>query len=585
MDVADERSVGQQTDESLTDEPRSPAEIVEEIGTVSAPDSRSRNAKMWLIAAIVLILGQMFTGMLVANAGDTITYDETLYVGAAVGYAYDHDVSWSWEHPPLARLLAGVALRIDGIDDATDSTGFADHSDLGYGRAILYGSANDAQEVQFLARLPIMLLTVGFGLVVFAFSRDLWGVTGGLLSVALFSVTPEVLAHGHFITTDMAFAGFLLTALWLLWRTRARGWRYLAPAVLAMGCSLSSKFTSLLFVPIFLGLIAWAVWPHLDEASARRRIGKVAGLVVAGGVGALMVLWTSYLVIDPSLSYDRQPEPAGIAAHGLMAEIANVLPVPDAYRQGLRFAIGAEAGRPAFLLGDFYRGGRPGFFPVTLLIKTPIGALLLWFAGVGVALRRRRRDIALVLGVPAAVMMLSGMTSQLNIGLRHVLPIELFAVVAAGGAVSAVVNRRWQWVAGAALLCTAASTWVAFPNYISYSNEIVGGVGNTYEVLADSNVDWGQDLRRFKSWINKNPPDGPLYFAYFGTAIPSYYGIESSPLPAMKQPMPTSGTIAISASIYNAYNDSPGQYEQFGPPDHVIGGSILVWQLPLHGAR
>ena len=460
----------------------------------------------------------MLAGMLWASSGETTTYDETLYLGAAVGYVYEHDVSWSWEHPPFSRWLSGVALRVAGTHNPLNSEGIANHSDVDFGRAILYDPDNNPERVLFFARLPIMGLTLLFGLVVFAFSRDLWGDRAGPLSVALFSFTPDVLAHGHLATTDMAVAGFLLASMWLLWRSHQRGPRYLLPATLAMGLALSSKFTALVFVPVFLGLLLWSTWPHTLGASLRSRCIRMAALALACGLGCLAVLWASYLIIDPALSYDRQPEPVGLAASGLMARIANLLPVPEAYRQGLRFAIGAEGGRQAFLLGDFYTGGRPTYFPLGLLIKTPLGALVLWFGGFVTTIWRRRFDVILVLVLPASLWMVVAMTSQMNIGVRHVLPVVLFMTVLAGAALDRAVPEACKVVAVLALFMTATSTWVAFPNYLSYSNEIAGGIGKTYKRLSDSNVDWGQDLRRLDNWLLDNHPSGPLYLAYFGTA-------------------------------------------------------------------
>jgi hypothetical protein len=483
----------------------------------------------------------------------------------------------------LAKLLAGISLRLAGTNVDTHSDAYDSHDDLTFGQSILYSEGNDPARVQFFARLPIMLLTLAFGCVVFAFARDLWGSSGGLLAVAIFSVTPEILAHGHLMTTDVAVSGFLLLTMWCLWRSRHRDIRYMWFASAAMGLALSSKFSALVVVPLFLGIGLYSCWAQRDDALDRRRqIVRTLCVVAMSGVGALAVLWCCYLVIDPSLSYTKPPQSAAVFAVGFLASLANVLPVPSAFRQGLRFAIGAEAGRHGFLLGERYVGGRAAFYPVGLVIKTPIGALLLWGIGLVTAARRRRWDVWIFVVLPAVVWMAVAVTSQINIGVRHVLPVVFFASVLAGGAVSNALTIVWKSVASAALAGAALSTWIAFPNYLSYSNELFGGVSQTYRALADSNVDWGQDVHRLDDWLHDHPRPGPSYVSYFGTAPIFRYMPDALPLPPIEEALRlTSGRLVISASNYDVYASNPEELEELGDPDNIVGGSLLVWNLPI----
>jgi len=559
---------------ALEEPAEEPVEEPSRIGP--APSGRA-----WHNALLVLVLGQMLVLMLLSSAGDTLTYDEPAHIAAAAAYVGEGDVTWNWEHPPLTKVLAGISMRLGGLDPPRDTPEHEAHDDFGWGRQVV---DSDPSRVRFLARLPLMLLTVAFGLVVHAFASDLWGRRGGLLATAVYAVTPDVVAHGKLVTTDVAVSGFLLTTSWALWRARRGGSPgYLVVSGLAMGLALATKFTALVFVPVFLALFALVTWRLLAErlADARQVLTQALAATVLAGAGALVVLWAVYLVIDPTQSSERPVPPAAFHATGPFAALADLMPVPSAYRTGLRFAIGAEEGRLAFLFGELYRGGRASFYPLGLLVKTPLGALALWAAGAAVAARRRRRDVALFVVAPAAVWLAMAMTSQLNIGVRHVMPVVVFSSVLAGGAVAAGVGRTAQRLALAALVAAAASSWIAHPNQLSYSNELFGGVAGTHRYLSDSSVDWGQDLDRLGRWLRDHADGERVYLSYFGQADPRQHGIRAEPVPPAEDlARLDEGILAISASTFSVYGD-PASFAGLGDPDHVVGGSILVWRLPL----
>ena len=126
--------------------------------------------------------------------------------------------------------------------------------------------------------------------------------------------------------------------------------------------------------------------------------------------------------------------------------------------------------------------------------------------------------------VPATVFLAASMTSNLNIGVRHILPIYPFLTVlaAVGAWIMAKTHRAWGLVMGGLVLFHAASSLRAFPNYLSYSNELWGGPSKTYRVLTDSNVDWGQGLPAAKHYLETHPAT-PCWLAYFGSVDPAYY--------------------------------------------------------------
>src|SRR5271154_2685323 len=125
------------------------------------------------------------------------------------------------------------------------------------------------------------------------------------------------------------------------------------------------------------------------------------------------------------------------------------------------------------------------------------------------------------------------MASDLNIGIRHVLPLYPFIFVAMGWAAT-MAWERWRRGTGVVLLIVMSALAVeslgAFPNFIPFFNAAAGGSTGGFHLLGDSNLDWGQDLPLLSDWQHAHPRT-PLYLSYFGLADPSYYGIRYTNLP------------------------------------------------------
>jgi 4-amino-4-deoxy-L-arabinose transferase-like glycosyltransferase len=379
----------------------------------------------------------------------------------------------------------------------------------------------------FWARLPVIVLTLLFGLVVFTFARELAGTAAGLAALALYSFSPDVVAHGSLATLDVPTAGFLLTSVWLLWRARVRPRLYVPLAGLALGAALATKMSALPAVPVLLGLAAFSVWSAARDDGTRKRILDVLAGAAVLTLTAVAVVWASYLVVDPRLRWTSQ-DPVPVV-HGLRGTLVDLLPFPQAYADGMRLQFRFE-NHPweGFLFGRVYTGHLWYYLPAALLVKTPLGLLALWAAGAVVLVTvRRLRPAAPYLLVPAGVLLASAMTGSRDFGTRYVLFLPMFLTVAAG-CVLAVRRRPAIVVTAALVLFVAVSSLRAFPFYLPYSNEAFGGPARTHLRLHDSNVDWGQDLGRLADRLRERYPDERIWLVYKGSGVPSAYGIEAS---------------------------------------------------------
>ncbi len=493
-----------------------------------APPASAGPRRRWLVALVVFVLlAQMAIAMVTTAVEQSPTIDEPVYVGAAAVYLEQHSLRYNPEHPPLGKLVMATGLAFAGIrfdeDFAGDQTEF--------GRHVLYESGNDPQRLLLLARLPIIVLTLLFGLVVFLFARDLTGNGGGLVALGLYAFSPDLIAHGSLATLDVPAAGFVLTSAWLLWRARDNA-HYLPIAGLAMGAALATKMNTLAVVPVLL-FLAW---------HARGRVRPVAVMTLI----AVAVVWASYAAVDPLQPF-----------HAL-------------YVEGMRLQLGFEDQVwGGYLFGTHYEGSHWYYLPAALLVKTPLGALALWAAGVVAAIRR---PAALYVLLPAAVLFAAAMTGNRDLGVRYAIFVPIFLAVAA----AFVADRRW--VVPAVTLVAVSSLWT-FPYYLPYSNELFGGPSKTHMHLHDSNVDWGQDLIRLAERLEQRYPGERTWLVYKGAGVPEHYGIHADD-PREVPPEDVSGLLVVSDTAIAKADDRLRALIDTSVPIDVVGHSVTIFRRP-----
>ncbi|ARP68731.1 phospholipid carrier-dependent glycosyltransferase [Streptomyces pluripotens] len=589
-----------------------------------------RRRRRWLVPVLVaLLLAQMAAAMVTAAERQTPTIDEPVYVATATDYVREHRLRYNPEHPPLGKLLiaAGVVVADPHYDPSYPG------SQGEVGRHLLYESGNDPWRLMLWARLPIIALTLLFGLVAFAFARGLAGTAGGLVALALYAFSPDVIAHGSLATLDVPTAGFVLTSTWLVWRARRRPVLCLPLCGAALGAAVATKMSALAAVPVVLALAALSAVaagrarrrlsvPGADSAAGRtertptaltgaetgrrRRVPALLARVAAAGgrkvpavftvpaagrrrtvlttlaamatvaLAAVAVVWAAYLAVDPRLRFTpAQPVPA---LHGLRGRLVDLLPVPEAYRAGMRVQFDLETHRwQGYLFGHLYTGSRWYYLPAALLVKTPLGLLALGAAGaVAIVAVRRLRPAAAYVLLPPLVLLAVAMTGARDFGTRYALFVPMFFAVAA--ACTAGSSRRWAAGATVVLvLCTAVSSLRTFPYYLPYANEAFGGPARTHLLLHDSNVDWGQDLGRLADRLRQRYPGERVWLVYKGSGVPSYYGIRAAD-PRRVPPGRVRGLLVVSDSAVAKARGKLAELIDSSRPVGEVGHSISIYR-------
>ena len=563
----------------------------------------TRNRSVWF-AVLGLLLIQAAQMVYMVHR-ESLTFDEGNHMFAGYMMWHTEDFGLNPEHPPLVKLLATLPeLRRDLWIPPLKGHHFKSEAYMD-GREWLARNDGSSQHMVFEMRLAAGLLALALSLTVFFAAREWFGTTAGLVALVLVTFDPNILAHSALVTTDVGVSLFFLASIYGFYRyvkqpTALR----LCLAGLAAGLLMVTKHSGILLAPMLVLLIVWeTVFAPKGERgrTALRLSGAFAVIVVIG----VAVLWTFYgfryaarpagLQMNPTLASFVEPL-TPFNAKAVLA-IAHLHLLPESYLIGLVDVKRMAQFYPTFILGRQLAHGVWWYFPVVILIKTTLGLLALValaFYAIATKQMRKARELAFIL-IPAAVYLGVAMVSGMNIGARHILPLYTLAAVLAGGgaATLAAANRRWAWACGALVAAHIASALLVFPNSMAYANEAWGGPKNTYKLLSDANVDWGQQLIQVKSWVDKHPGE-ECWFAYFAhpEIDPEVYGIQCKHLPNLDTfwlggadliPPTISGNVLISAGDLSgcewpSARMSPyGQFQSMQPAEMIDYG-VMVYR-------
>lgn len=417
-----------------------------------------RGGRWWaLLAAIVAITaGRIAATYRVFSQ----TADEPIHLAAGYDFLKTGHQPSDPQHPPLARMLFALPFTGTPPPAATDG--------VGRGNALLL--RNDRYTQNLGRARPGNLLFVAIGIVAVAlWARHLISPGAGLLAAAIFASLPPILAHGGLATTDMAVAAMIPASLYALTLVleKPSWWPVLALGI-TIAAGLLAKYSFIVFFPVAAAVLL----------AARRRF-PWKQLAAAGAV-AFVLVWGVYRFHAGTLQEadPRAPEMCAEIFHTPRIA-AWPFPAPDYVNGAIEVARHDRRGHRALLFGEMRDPGSWWYyFPVALFFKTPIPLLILALAGCW-----RRPEIGLI----ALVILLAAMTSHINIGVRHVLPI--YAPLAVAAAVP-----RWRLAAPALVAWLVVGSIAAHPDYLPWFNAFAGS--HPERILNDSNLDWGQDVLR-----------------------------------------------------------------------------------------
>ncbi len=503
---------------------------------------------------------------------DSATVDEPAHLAAGMIELSHGFLSFYHGQLPLMNSISAMPLFLSGYRIPDGWRNGPDEWSVG--RNFIYRSGHDAHRLLFLARLPAILLFLGLCIAVYAFVLQQTGSGWWAFAAAVLTgFCPNLMAHGRLVTVDLAVTFFAFVAAVALLRLIDR------PSVptaivfgISLACAVLTKVSALILGPYVLAVIV--------VAFLFRRIGNARRFAANLAIGAItaLVFFEGFMLLEMRTTHVLAPF---VHYAGVVRYIETFYSQPHDILQ--------------FRLGNFSRSGWRDYYLVAFLFKTTLPAMLLLIAAVVSGIRRKPFITIALLGF-VVMFMIAAAAGHIDLGIRYVLPIYpfIYALIAIGLRPSPARGRGWREAPGEGtvglivallLLWHVGENLRTYPSYIAYFNELIGSHRNADRFLVDSNLDWGQDLRRLDQWCRHNGVK-QIALHYFGGADYEYEMRSAKPLPwwAPSNRLPN-GYFAVSRHLYRLSRLIWGvDYQDYLDQQHAeyvtsIGGSINVYRV------
>ncbi len=585
-----------------------------------------------LLLLLCLIPLQAITSMRLKSA----SVEEGVHLYAGAFHLLTGRLNAPPGYPWLIRAYAAIPLWISGVKLPEKPPPPDDMYPFELGSRFLY-QFNDADSILFKGRLMIVGLSILLGLYVFRFAKDISGWTSGYIALLFYVFCPNILAHSRLVTLDLALTAFVFIAIYHYHRAlRHRRLTDLIGASFFTFLAINAKYTGLLLFPIFIlssllfryafGKPKECISPSGSRPASFRITPARLFLLVCGTAVALT---NAIYLFNGSFSSIREyhnslrnrPQAVESTIFRQLADtpILSSFPacLPAAYLRGLDLTLhqDREGLHPNWYLGKLYpKGGNlPGYYLAAFALKTPLPLLIvLILPGLlacpllsrlkirpqhnklkperisanpvarFIPLDSLARYQVIFLLIPCAVFFLFfSLICQSQLGLRLILPIYPFLYVTAGFLIPRMFPNRKP----AAPVFAALTGWfilsslLIHPDYLSYFNELAGGPEKGIHYFADSNIDWGEDIKGLKAYMDLKgiPEINLMYYGPNGSPETRYYGITQAPPERIaRSPWAISATWLYYADI-DAIREAVPFSLKTRQPDAIIGHSIYFY--------
>ncbi|MDO8240782.1 MAG: glycosyltransferase family 39 protein [Candidatus Moranbacteria bacterium] len=589
---------------------------------------------------IIAILAFMTVVSLLNAQNDALIYDEEAHIPAGYSYLIQQDIRLNPEHPPLLKDLAALPLlflqpKFDVTQDFWTKDN-ADASQWNAGKYFLFGAGNNPDQIIFWSRLPIILLSLVFGLFIFKWTKEMAGTIAGLFALTLYAFDPNILGHNHFVTTDLGIAAFMTFSFYYFLKfIKQPSWKNVFIGGFFLALVQLTKFSSVLLFPVF-GLVL-IIYPFvkLHRDNNKSKLATLGEYLLKGFSAfavSLVLVYIAYFVSAYNMPQTKLPEiishyfkpgdtrPAIVYTREFLVSINDhpaLMPLADYLFGVLRVFQRVGGGNVAYLMGEVNTQGFFAYFPIVFLIKEPLPILFFILFSLIIAFTKiikstiapsenffakirknithylRTSIVEFSMFIFILLYAITSITGKLNIGFRHLFPMLPFIYILVSVGIFRFLKHRhhqskliFNIMISGLTIFLVAGTISAYPYYTSYFNSLVSGSKQGYKVATDSNTDWGQDLKRFKIFLADHPGITKIKTDYFGMADLNYYlGDRYEKWWGAKRPIET-GWYAISVlflqeSTYNTNIADNMSYRWLKniKPVYQVGTSILIYNI------
>ena len=582
----------------------------------SLADRRTRFSERWgwVLVALGIVL-HVSLGFDSARQWSP-THDEYWHLPAGLAAWREARFDVDNLNPPLTRLWQALPLVLGGAELPANLP--ADDA-FTLGDQFLKANRERYDSWFLAARLANLVLSALTAVWLWIWGREWNGPLAGIVSALLWLFCPVCLANGALATPDAGATLLFVGTLWSTHRLATRpDWRWATAVGLLLGLAQLTKFTNILL----WGLCPW-VWCVTRWRAGFPRISslQLAGLAAAIVMTALLTWNAGYLFHGtgrPLSEWQFRSQSLQQWQQRLTLLQKMPVPLPADYLAGFdRQRATMEGSHPVYLDGTWNLTGFPGYYFYCAAYKWSHGTqlwvvlgLAFWLISVWrwrrlrrrlrvpvnelERLKRQVRQGCLVL-LPASLLVWVASSMGMQLGFRYILPTFPLLYLLAGSIAPAFwPANRWGRVAVALIMATTLLWGLRLhPHHIAYFNEWSGGLKGGRRHLADSNLDWGQDLNNLRKEL-KTREIPQIKLAYFGMIPPAEIGIEYELPPSAGQiaaGRPPAGWYAISVNfvlgrphtIRNPDGSIRGAgYQEFGyfrslKPVTTLGGSLDLY--------
>jgi hypothetical protein len=512
------------------------------------------------IFSVVFFLSILTLLLVLSALSESTVFDEPIHLKAGYETITKRDFTSNVENPPLPREIISLPLLL-------------------FPEILI-------QPVPYLPRLIVIGTTVLLAVFTSWFAKRLYGRRAGILTLILFTFEPSLLAHGHYATTDLLFTFFITLTIISFWcwtkRVTVTSTVFLAVSV---GLALASKILALPILSLSFFILFVLMLIKKDTAFKHPHHALQHGILLI--TITFLTLWSTYFYSwqsHPESEVSVEPKILSLILHSVASSKNPLSSYANTILAGMHYN-GLDHLRQPFYFGSVHDHALPQYYLVAFLLKTPLPLLILFTASL-ILLVKKRENTAIIF-VPITVLFLSMIFVNVDIGIRYMLPVYPLVIIFSSriaGLFKPSHHFPYLFIM-ILVLWQCLGTLQVFPYFISFFNEFAGGTQGGYHYFVDSNVDWGQGLIALKKF-QETIPQTPLQLAYFGSVVPTQYGIRSEPIKNIsikdkKRPVPLDVTrtkiVAISMTCWYfcGYADNPET--RYWKPDRIVGGSLLIF--------
>jgi Dolichyl-phosphate-mannose-protein mannosyltransferase len=517
-------------------------------------------------------------------------------------------------NPPLIRMVAAIPIL---FSDATfDWSGFQDSPGarpvFDIGKQFINSNGEKSIWYFIIARWTCIPFSILGGYICYLWAKELFGPIAGLFSLTLWCFSPNILAHGQFITPAAGSTALGITAAYFFWKwLRHPGWKFAVIAGITLGLAELTKSTWI----ILFGLwpLIWILWFTMQKESKKtgwkKQLSQLGCVLLIGlyllnlgyGFEGSFTKLKNFQFVSNFLTENRSTEieeremKTNRFADSWLGKVP--LPFPKNYILGIDIQKKdfENFGRESYLRGEFQVKGWWYYYLYALAIKVPVGFWIIFFLANLHSLVSKSTNTAswrdgLMLAVPSiTILILVSSQTGFSHHMRYVLPIFPFAFIWMGQSALWIAKRGElaTIITCSSLIWAVGSSLWLYPHSLSYFNEIIGGPMHGHNHLINSNIDWGQDLVLLKDWIEDHPEAKNLQLCYYGHLDPKDLGFDN-PLPPINKKRepnfkPPSGWYAISINYLRGYGWKQPKdgfsYFQNYKPVATVGYSIYIYHV------